>query len=180
MHKTKQPFRAAGRCYRATLLAAAAFACCCGSYAVAQDATSIGPVARQSGDDAPPFTAPLPVAQNAMPDAAPTATVGEDVTVPVAGHAAACAADPAACAPGKYASSGVGGNGGAGSGAGASPGSGSGSSGSNGNGTVGPASVGGTTGSTAGGATGNGRSGGNATGNASSSGGSGGGTSGEG
>lgn len=75
MHKTKQPFRAAGRRPRATLLAAAAFACCC-SYAVAQNTT---------------------------PDTASAANASADTIMTLVENASPCAANPAACAVHVYA-----------------------------------------------------------------------------
>ncbi|HGO6115478.1 TPA: hypothetical protein ACK3SN_002772, partial [Burkholderia cepacia] len=159
MLKTKRPFRTTGRCHRATLFAAAAFACCC-SYAVAQDAT---------------------------PDSAPDAVAGADAIMMLVDDASPCAANPAACSVHVFAGGRAGGNGAGatGNGSGSSPGSGNGSgggsgSGSNGNGTVGPAGVGGTTSGTAGGTSGSDGSGrgGNASGNGGSGGSSGGGSSG--
>ncbi|MXN81652.1 hypothetical protein GR165_06705 [Burkholderia sp. 4812] len=134
MHKTKQTSRAAGRCYRATLLAAAAFACCC-SYAVAQDTGAVGPVAAQASDD-PAFTAPSTVAQNMAPETSASA----DAMMMPADDGSSCAS-PAVCGVRVYAGGGVGGGNG-GSAGGGSTGSGSGSNGNNGNGAVGPAGVG--------------------------------------
>ena len=65
MNKTKHPLRPTGRGCKATWLAVAAFACCCGSYAVAQDAMPAGPIAGQPLVDIP-AAPPLPVAQSAM------------------------------------------------------------------------------------------------------------------
>ncbi|HIA2408762.1 TPA: hypothetical protein ACU905_005978, partial [Burkholderia contaminans] len=139
MLKSKQPFRTPGRRYRATLFAAAAFACCC-SYAVAQDAT---------------------------PDTAAGAVASADAIMTLVDDASPCAANPAACAVHVFAGGHVGGSGAGsgGNGSGGSPGSGNANgNGSNGNGTVGPAGVGGTTSGTSGGTSGTGR-GGNASGN---------------
>ncbi|MBL3950189.1 hypothetical protein FH729_24100, partial [Bacteroides thetaiotaomicron] len=83
MHKTKQPFRPAGRRPRAALLAAAALACCC-SYAVAQ---------------------------NTSPDAAPDANASADTIMTLVADASSCAANPAACAAQVYAGHGIGGYG---------------------------------------------------------------------
>ena len=90
MHKTKQTSRAAGRCYRATLLAVAAFACCC-SYAVAQDTGAVGPVAAPANDNTS-FTAPLTVAQNAAPETSASA----EARMMLADDASSCAANPTA------------------------------------------------------------------------------------
>ncbi|HDR9790591.1 TPA: hypothetical protein QDC24_002613, partial [Burkholderia cepacia ATCC 25416] len=147
MLKSKRPFRTTGRCHRATLFAAAAFACCC-SYAVAQDAT---------------------------PDSAPDAVASADAIMMLVDDASPCAANPAACPVHVFAGGHAGGNGAGatGNGSGSSPGSGNGNgggSGNNGNGTVGPAGVGGTTSGTSGGTSGSGGSGrgGNASGNGGS------------
>ncbi|HDR9782511.1 TPA: hypothetical protein QDC36_002370, partial [Burkholderia cepacia ATCC 25416] len=136
MLKSKRPFRTTGRCHRATLFAAAAFACCC-SYAVAQDAT---------------------------PDSAPDAVASADAIMMLVDDASPCAANPAACPVHVFAGGHAGGNGAGatGNGSGSSPGSGNGNgggSGNNGNGTVGPAGVGGTTSGTSGGTSGSGGSG---------------------
>ena len=98
MSRTKQLSRAVGRCYHTTLLAAAAFACCC-SYAVAQDS---------------------------MSDTAPDPIASADTVMMLAENAASCAANPAACAVHVYAGRGAEGSGAGSTTGGGSPGGGSG------------------------------------------------------
>lgn len=135
--KTKQLSRATGRCYRMTLLPAAAIACC-GSYAVAQDTATVVPMTVLP-DDGASTPSSAQIEQNAAPDAAVNADTGADTVMMLADNAASCAANPAACAVRVYAG---GGNSSIGSGGttgsrGGSPGSG----GNNGNRAGGPAGV---------------------------------------
>ncbi|MBY4788817.1 hypothetical protein K6W25_17080, partial [Burkholderia dolosa] len=171
MDNTKQPFRAAGRCNRAAVLAAAALACFC-SYAVAQDSTVVVPVVAATVDDAS-STNPIPAAQHTAPD-------DVDAVMMLAENASACVGNQASCAVRVYAGGGrSGGNGagigttGSGGGGGNTGGGTPGGGGNTGNGAVGPAGIGGTSGAPSGGTDGTGRGG-----NASGSGGSGGGSSG--